>query len=89
MTILHASKGLIEQTIRSFITAIIELQKPTRRDITRELRICEKSLNKIDAANNHPIETVEREDLFELFEEILTAAKQPDLIQKLDEWRDW
>jgi len=82
-------KKAIEQTIRTFIKAINTPNKISRRDATRELRRCVDVINKIDADNNHPIETEEREDLFELFEQIFTAARHPDLLDKADQWRDW
>jgi hypothetical protein len=79
----------LEQPIRDFLAALIAMKNPTRRDITRELRVCIKALNDFDNANQHPIETVEREDIYHLFDEILTVAKHPDLIEKIDQWRDW
>ncbi len=83
------ARRAIEQTIQSFIAATARIKKPTRRDVTRELRRCADALNNLDAGHGHPIETVEREDIFELFEEILTAAGHPRLLEKLDEWRAW
>jgi hypothetical protein len=82
-------KRAIEQTIRSFIAALIETKRPSRRDVIRELRRCATALNKLDTKQGHPIETIEREDIFDLFQEILTAAKHADLLEKLDEWRWW
>jgi hypothetical protein len=83
------AKAAIEQAIRAFIKAVIALPKATKRDITRELRACIKALNTIDNEHDNPIETVEREDLYRLFEEVLSAAKHPDLLEKVDDWRDW
>ncbi len=48
-----------------------------------------ENLNDFDAQNNNFIETVEREDLVLLLEEILSAAKHPDLVDEIDNWRDW
>jgi hypothetical protein len=79
----------IEEPIRVFIAAVIAMKNPTGRDITRELRVCAKALNKYDRENNHPIESIERDDIFELYEEILSVARHPDIIEKLDQWRDW
>jgi hypothetical protein len=84
-----AVKRAIEEPIRKFIASVIGMKKPNRREVTRELRNCAKALNEIDTELDHPIETVERDDICELFDEILTVAKHPDLLEKLDEWREW
>lgn len=81
--------ALLEAPIREFLKEIIDLPKPKRTDISRHLRLCVKALNQIDNDHDHPLCTIEREDIIDLFDEILTVAKQPGLLDKVDQWRDW
>lgn len=76
--------------IRSLIQILNEAQKPLDREfVSQELKKCVNQLNQFDSKNKNFIETVEREDLYEVLEDIVNAAKFPDLIEKVEEWRDW
>lgn len=80
----------VEKIVKSFIQTLAETRRPlTRKFVTQELKACIEKINTPDQERNNIIETVEREDLFDLFEEILHAAKQPDLITVVDATRDW
>lgn len=48
-----------------------------------------RKLNRLDHLHRGFIETVERDDICEVFEEILAAAKFPELLETIHEWRDW
>lgn len=78
-----------EIAIRAFISEIIKDPKQKRASVSRHLKTCIKTLNKIDADHSHPFATIEREDLFNLFEEILEVGKHPQLLDKIETWRDW
>lgn len=84
-----AKEGCLE-IIQSFIRTLDEAKKTIDRDFaTKELKKCIEELNQFDSKNKNFIETVERDDLCEVLEDIVNAAKYPDLIEKVAEWRDW
>ena len=79
----------VEQTVKSFIQTLAETRRPlTRKFVAQELKGCIEKMNTLDQERNM-IETVEREDLFDIFEEILHAVKQPDLLTVVEDTRDW
>jgi hypothetical protein len=79
----------VEQIVKSFLQTLADIRGPLTRDlVTQELKSCIEKLNTFDQ-KRHMIETVEREDLFDVFEEILHAAKQPDLLAVVEDVRDW
>jgi hypothetical protein len=43
----------------------------------------------LDSEQNGFIETIEREDLCEVLEMVLNAAKFPGLMDEVEDWRDW
>ena len=76
--------------VQSFIKDLVAAPKPLARDFVRDrLKECVQELNKFDLKQKHFIETVEREDLCEVLEEVLHAAKFPELAESIEEWRDW
>jgi hypothetical protein len=79
-----------KKIIRSFIQALDTAEKPLDlNSVADELKKCVEELNQFDSKNKNFIETVEREDLCEVLEDVLNAAKFPDLIEKIEEWKDW
>lgn len=76
------------QLFRDTIQALIDLgSEPRTRDSLRILRSCIQSLNALDEQHEF-IDTIEREDLCEEFEEIAHAAGfGQDSVA--DRWRDW
>lgn len=63
--------------------------KPKRGDVRLELKACVEWFNSVDGTMGYAIETVEREDIYAVLEEICWACKQKPLIQEIDDWRDW
>jgi len=86
----EAAKEECERIIQSLINALAaNTRSLTRPFVSAQLQKCVEKLNEFNAQNGNFIETDEREDLFMLFEEIMNAAKHPDLVQDIDKWRDW
>jgi hypothetical protein len=82
-------KRAIEQIIKTFVRTLSECNESlTREFVAKELQSCVVKLNDLDE-ERRIIETVEREDLFDVFEEILYAAGQPGLLSVVDDTRDW
>jgi hypothetical protein len=85
----RAAKTDCQCIIHSFIRTLDAAPKPlTRNFVSKELKQCVEALNQLDSRRNF-IETVEREDLCEVLEDIVNAAKFPDLVEKVKDWRDW
>ena len=74
-------KGFISELQASTLGGDAEIREGIKRSV--------QELNQLDQSNDHFIETVERADLYDVFEEILSAAKAPHLLDAIDEWRDW
>jgi hypothetical protein len=84
-----ARKGC-KEIIHNFICALAGAKAPLGRDfVSSELERCVKALNHFDTQNKNFIETIEREDLCAVLEEIVSAAKYRELIDKVEDWRDW
>ena len=64
-------------------------KKPDRHKARTILRKCIVAFNELDAANDHFITTIEREDIDERFATLATLAGLSDEPQLADEWRDW
>ena len=78
------------EIFQQFIRALMDVEPTlTRERVSQELQTCVENLNRLDAERNHFIETGERERLCDILEEILHAAKFPELVESIDEWRDW
>ena len=76
--------------VQSFIKNLDASPKPLTCDFARDqLKECVQELSKFDSEQKHFIETVEREDLHEVLEEVLHAAKFPELAENIADWRDW
>jgi hypothetical protein len=85
-----AAKAGCQRIIQSFIRALEAVARPLDRDfVARRLKQCIEEINHLDSQEGWFIETIEREDLCEVLEEILNAAKFPGLVKRVDEWRDW
>jgi len=78
------SRKLIANLIHD-LTAAPKLKKT---DVRRMLRGTVRQFNALDKQNNF-IETTHREDICEALELVLCAARQPDLVAEIDEWREW
>jgi hypothetical protein len=86
----EATKEECERIIKSLINALAENTGPLSRTfVSAQFQTCVEKLNEFNTQNENFIETDEREDLFLLFEEIMNAAKHPDLVQNIDKWREW
>jgi len=62
--------------------------KITKGVAKRLLKRSVESFNRLDAAHRF-ITTVEREDICDAFDQIMRAAKFPELSDSVEEWRDW
>jgi hypothetical protein len=83
------AKVAAEKILTSFILDLQKAKRPLdRKMVKQKLKLCVEKLNSLDTRIPF-IETIEREDLFDLFEEILSAAKLPELLDEVDKWRDW
>lgn len=79
-----------QKILQSFIRVLDEAEKPLDQNfVASELKKCVEELNQFDDRNKNFIETVEREDLCEVLEDIVNAAKFPNLVEKIEDWRDW
>jgi hypothetical protein len=84
------AKESCQKTIQQLIHRLNEAEKPlTRNLVGAELKKCVQELNRLDSENNNFIESVERDDICEVLEDVVNAAIFPDLIEKIGEWRDW
>jgi hypothetical protein len=84
------AKAGCQRIIQSLILALNAGEKPLpRKFVAAEVRKCLEALNQWDARNQNFIETVEREDLCGVLEDIVSATKFPGLIEKIEEWKDW
>ncbi len=77
---------------RTFLSDLIqklsEEPKLTKVVVRRLLKATVKLFNQLDG-KTHFIETTHREDICEALELIMFAAKQPDLVDEIDQWREW
>jgi hypothetical protein len=63
--------------------------KPDKRKARAILRRCIETFNELDEANDHWIETIEREDIVETFDILARLVGFSDDANLADEWRDW
>ena len=76
--------------LRTFIQSLQAAGVPADPEFARQhLKSCVLELNQLDEKHNHFIETGEREDLCEVLEEVLHAAKVPALADEIHRLRDW
>ncbi|HEX7859285.1 MAG TPA: hypothetical protein VF773_03090 [Verrucomicrobiae bacterium] len=79
----------LEKILKEFIRNLAKEKPPLAKAfVQRELKQCVKKINTLDEERQF-IETEERVDIFDIFEEILAAAKQPELLLLVDELRNW
>ena len=63
--------------------------KPRRPAVRKLLRGFIEGLNALDKDARRVIETEEREELWQLIEDICWATRQQPLLEELDAWREW
>ncbi len=79
-----------QRIVQSFIKNLDASPNSLTCDFVRDqLKECVQELNEFDSKQKHFIETVEREDLHEVLEEVLHAARFPELAENIEDWRDW
>jgi hypothetical protein len=77
------------KTMHELIEQLRNDPKLTASAARAHLETYVRKLNRLDQLHGGFIETVERDDICEVFEEILAAAKFPELLESVHEWRDW
>jgi hypothetical protein len=77
------------KVMREFIEGLRKERALKERAARAHLKRCVLALNRLDEKHDGFIETVEREDLYGVLEEILAAAKVPQLLGAVEEWREW
>lgn len=86
------SVELIEVCRQVFLDAIDALMeregKPRKKLVVSVLRECVERLNELDA-EQHFIDTIEREDLCQEIDEIVCASGFPNDEGIADRWREW
>lgn len=83
-------KSACQKIIQSFVQSLDKTPKPLdQKLVSQELKKCVTRLNEIDSQGKNFIETEEREDLCEILEEVLGAAKFPYLMGKVEDWKNW
>jgi hypothetical protein len=84
------AKESCQKSIKQLVQQLSEAKKPLTKDfVVAQLKKCVQDLNRLDAENNNFIETVERDDICEVLEEVVNVAKFPDLAEKIYDWREW
>ena len=77
---------------RELVSRLVEelrnVPKRTKALVSKPVRAAIKDLNKLDKKQQF-IDTIEREEICEAFEQIVCAAGQPSLVHEIDNWRDW
>ncbi|QUD88912.1 hypothetical protein [Phenylobacterium montanum] len=63
--------------------------KPKKADVRAALKSCVEWFNAADESAGGVIETEEREDIFAVLEEMAHVARQKNLVEEIDAWRDW
>lgn len=81
---LHECRSLIAKLVND----LRAVPKLTLGVVKKHVKQSVKDFNRLDA-EHHFIATIEREDLCEAYEHILCAAKFPQAVGQIDQWRDW
>jgi hypothetical protein len=85
-----AAKKGCQRIIQSLIRSLEAGDRPLERDfVVRKLKQCVEEINHLDSQHGQFIETIERDDLCEVFEDIVGAAKFPELVGSVAKWRHW
>lgn len=77
---------------RSLIAKLIsELRAAPKLTLGFVKKLLKKTVNELNRLNaeHHFIATIQREDIYEALEQILCAAKFPQAVNQIDQWRDW
>ena len=78
------------ETIHNACRELRELgPKPPKARVRSILRRCVEWFNEADKAAGDVIETEEREDICAVLEEMAFVAKQKNLLDEIDNWREW
>jgi hypothetical protein len=78
------------ETIRAACIALNALgPKPRKAEVRAVLKTCVEWFNAADERAGGVIETEEREDICAMLEEMAFVARQKDLVDELDQWRNW
>ena len=80
----HECRALMSSLVNDLRAA----PKLTMAVVRRRLKESVKDFNHLDK-DRHFISTIEREDLCEAYEQILCAARFPQLADEVDQWRQW
>jgi hypothetical protein len=64
-------------------------KKQPKAQVRKNLKAFLEWINVQDEQYDYPIETMEREELHELLEEVCHAAKHKSLVDEIENWRDW
>jgi hypothetical protein len=87
-----ANSNLPRHECRSLIAKLVNelraVPKLTLGVVRKHLKQSVKDFNRLDA-ERHFIATIEREDLCEAYEQIMCAAKFPQAVDQIGQWRDW
>ena len=79
-----------QNIIRKFISALEAAAKPLGADfVAAELQVCVEAINQLDSDNAGFIESIERDDICDVLEVVLNAAKHPELAGRIGDWREW
>lgn len=81
-------RGDAQQVLTQLVQDLQAPSKLTQALVRRLLKQSVETLNRLDAARQF-IDTVEREDLCEAFEQIVCAAGFPQLADEVENWRRW
>lgn len=76
------------QLLAKLVADLRALPKLSSGPVGMLVQGCVKELNRLDRQSQF-IDTIEREELYEAFEQILWAARQPSVIDEIEMWRDW
>lgn len=84
-----AAKAGCVRIIRDLLEDLKAMAEPSHDLAGETVYEAVKALNALDAELDGFIDTVVREDLCEVLEEILHAVKCADLVGEIEHWREW
>jgi len=76
------------QLLANLVDSLRKAPALTKTVVRQWLRATVKDFNRLDTKNRF-IETTHREDICEALEIIMAAARQPELAEEVDKWREW
>jgi len=79
---------LARERILRLIEELRQAPKHTQVIVKKLVRVAVKDFNALDKKQQF-IDTIEREELCEAFEQIVCAARQPGIASEIDNWRSW